>query len=57
MDLLEILQVYRIRQYDSTCIQNLLPWQLKRKQWSFVEKTKANCLYKSVLTIFQLKTT
>ena len=48
MDLLEILQAYRIRQHNSTCVQNLLPWQLKREQWPFVEKTKANCLYKCI---------
>ena len=48
MDLLEILQVYRIRQHNSTCDQNPLPWQIKREQWPFVEKTKANCLYKCI---------
>ena len=48
MDLLEILQVYRIRQHNSTCVQNLLPWQLKRELWPFVEKTKVNCLYKCI---------
>ena len=48
MDLLEIIQVYRIRQHNSTCVQNPLPWQLKREQWPFVGKTKANCLYKCI---------
>ena len=48
MDSLEILQVYRIRQYNSTFVQNLLPWQLKGEQWPFVEKTKANCLFKCI---------
>ena len=48
MDLLEILQVYRIRQDNSTCVQNPLPWQLKREQWPFVGKTKANGLYKCI---------
>ena len=48
MDLLEILQAYRIRQHNSTCVQNPLPWQLKREQWPSVEKTKANCLYKCI---------
>ena len=48
MDLIEILQADRIRQHDSTCVQNPLPWQLKREQWPFVEKTKANCLYKCI---------
>ena len=48
MNLFEILQVYRIRQHNSTCVQNPLPWQLKREQWSSVEKTKVNCLYKSI---------
>ena len=48
MDLLEILQVYRIRQHDPTCVQNPLQWHLKREQWPFVEKTKANCLYKCI---------
>ena len=48
MDLLEILQAYRIRQHNSTCAQNPLPWQLKREQWPSVEKTKANCLYKCI---------
>ena len=48
MHLLEILQVHKIRQNDSTCVQNLLPWQLKREQWIFVEKSKANCLYKCI---------
>ena len=46
VDLPEILQVYRIRQYNSTCVQNPLPWQLKLEQWSFVEKTKVNYFYK-----------
>ena len=46
MDLLEILQLYKIRQHDSTCVQNPLSWQLKREQWPFVKKTKANRLYK-----------
>ena len=61
MDLLEILQVYRTRQHNSTCAQNPLPWQLKGEQWPFVEKTKANCLYKCIdnfliieSTIYQL---
>ena len=48
MDLFEILQAYRIRQHNSTCVQNPLPWQLKREQWPFVEKTKANCLYQRI---------
>ena len=48
MDLLEILQAYRIRQYSSTYGQNQLPWKLKREQWPFVEKTEANCLYKCI---------
>ena len=48
MDLLEILQVYRIRQHKSTCVQNPLPWQLIREQWPFVEKTKSNCLYECI---------
>ena len=48
MDLLEILQVYRISQQNSACVQNPLPWHLKREQWPFVEKTKANCLYKCI---------
>ena len=48
MDLLEILQVYRIRQRDPTCVQNPLRWQLKREQWPFVEKTNVNCLYKCI---------
>ena len=39
MDLLEILQVYRIRQHNSTCLL---------EQWPFVKKTKANCLYKFI---------
>ena len=47
-DLLEILQVYRISQHSSTCVKNVLPWQLKREQRSSVEKTKTNCLYKWV---------
>ena len=55
VDLLEILQVYRIRQHNSTCVQNPLPWQLKREQWPFVEKTK-QIVYTNVLTIFQLET-
>ena len=46
MDLLEILQVYRIHQRDSISVKSLLPWQLKREQWPFVRKTKAKCLYK-----------
>ena len=61
MDLLEILQVDRVCQHNSTCVQNPLPWQLKREQWPFVEKTKANCLYKCIYnfsirdnTIYQL---
>ena len=48
MDLLEILQAYKIRQHNSTCVQNPLPWQLKREQWPSAEKTKANCLYKCI---------
>ena len=48
MDLLQILQVDRVRQHNSTCVQNTLPWQLKREQWPFVEETKANCLYKCI---------
>ena len=48
MDLLEILHVYKIRQHSLACVQNPLPWQLKREQWPFVEKTKANCLYKRI---------
>ena len=48
MDLLEILQADRIRQHNSTCVQNPLPWQLKREQLPFVEETKANCLYKCI---------
>ena len=48
MDLLQILQVDRVHQHNSTCVQNPLPWQLKREQWPFVEKTKANCLYKCI---------
>ena len=48
MDLLEILQVYRIRKHDSTFVKNLLPWQLKREQWPFVEKANVNCLYKLI---------
>ena len=46
MNLLEIWQVYKIRQHDSTCVQNPLPWQLKQEQCLFVEKRKANFLYK-----------
>ena len=48
MDLLEILQVYKIRQHDSACVKNPFPWQLKREQWLFVKKTKANRLYKCI---------
>ena len=48
MNLLKILQVYRIRQHNATCVQNPLPWQLKREQWLFVEKTKANYSYKCI---------
>ena len=48
MDLLEILQAYRIRQHNSTCVQNPLSWQLKREQWPSVEKTKPNCLYQCI---------
>ena len=62
MDLLEIVQVNRILQHDSTCVQNPLPLQLKREQWPFAEKTKANCLYKCTdnfsirdNTIYQLR--
>ena len=61
MDLLQILQVDRVLQHNSTYVQNPLSWQLKREQWPFVEKTKANCLYKCTdnfsirdNTIFQL---
>ena len=56
------LQAYRIRQHNSTFVQNPLPWQLKREQWPFVEKTKANSLYKWIHdfsvrdnTIYQLE--
>ena len=49
MDLLEISQVYRIRQHNSPRVQNPLPWQLKREQWPFVEKTKVNCLNKRIV--------
>ena len=55
MDLLEILQAYRIREHNSTCVQNPLPWQLKREQWPFVEKTKL-IVYTNVLTVFQSET-
>ena len=48
MDLFDILRLYIICQHDSTCDQNPLPWQLKREEWHFVEKTKANCLYKYI---------
>ena len=48
MDMLEILQVYRIHQKDWTYVQNPLSWQLKREQWPSVEKSKANCLYKYI---------
>ena len=48
MDLLQILQVDRVHQHNSTCVQNTLPWQLKREQWPFVEEIKANCLYKCI---------
>ena len=48
MDLFQILQVYRIHQNDSSCVQNPLPGQLKREQWPLVEKTKATCLYKCI---------
>ena len=48
MDLLEILQAYKIRQHNSTCVQYPLPWQLKREQWPSVGKTKANRLYKCI---------
>ena len=48
MDLLVILQVYRIRKHSSICVQNPLTWQLQEEQWPFVEKTKANCLYKCI---------
>ena len=48
MDLLEILQVYRIHYDNSSYFQNRLSLQLKREQWPFVEKTKANCLYKCI---------
>ena len=47
-DLLELLQVYRTRQYDLTCVKNPLLWQLKREQWPFVAKRKVNCLYKCI---------
>ena len=58
MDLLEILQVYRISQQNSTCVQNSLPWQLKREQCLFLKKQKP-IVYANVyvLTIFQLQTT
>ena len=56
MDLLETLQVYRIRQHNSIFVQNPLSWQLKREQWPSVEKQKA-FVYTNVLTIFQLETT
>ena len=56
MDLLEILQVYRIRQHNSTCVQNPLPWQLKREQLSLLERQKP-IVYTNVLMIFQLETT
>ena len=48
VDLFEIVQVYRIRQHNSICVQNPLSWQLKREQWPFIEKTKANCLHKCI---------
>ena len=48
MDLLQILQVDRVRQHNSTCVQNPLLWQQKREHWPFVEKTNANCLYKCI---------
>ena len=48
MELHEILLAYRIRQRNPTCVPNPLPWQLKREQWPFVEKTKANCLYECI---------
>ena len=48
MDLFETSHVYRILQQNSPCVQNPLPWQLKREQWHFVEKIKANCLYKYI---------
>ena len=54
VDWLEILQAYRIHQHNLTCVQN--PWQLKREQSHFVEKTKATCLYKCI-DDFQLETT
>ena len=58
MDLLEYLQVYRITQQNSTCVQNSLLWQLKRVQLPFVEKQKPIVYAKVyVLTIFQLETT
>ena len=55
MDLHEILQAYRIRQHNSTCVQNPLSWQPKREQWPSVEKTKL-IVSTNVLTIFQLET-
>ena len=43
MDLLEILQVYRIRQHNSTCVQNL-----ETRTMAFVGKTRAIYLYKCI---------
>ena len=54
--LLEILQVYRIRQHSSTCVQNPLPWQLKREQYLLLKRQKP-IVYANVLTIFQLEKT
>ena len=54
MDLLEILQVYRIRQHNTTCVQTPLPWQLKREQWPFVEKTSFDDFSIRGNTIYQL---
>ena len=56
MDLLEILQVHRIHQHDSTSVQNQLSWQLKGEQSPIVKKQKP-IVYKNVLNIFQLETT
>ena len=45
------LKFYRFIEFVSTSqlvFKNLLPWQLKREQWLFVEKTKANCLYQCI---------
>ena len=55
VDLIEILEVYRIRQYNPTCVQNPLPWQLKREQWPLL-KRQMPIVYTNALTIFQLET-